>query len=125
MESTQPKGFFRQLKTQFEDYLNDRLLLLKLEAAEKTARLVAALATGLIIGLLFFFVLLFISLMAGYFFSQLTGSLFTGYAIVAGIYLVALVLLILFGRKRISASIINFVIRILFAADNEKEDTDA
>ncbi len=119
MEETQ-EDFFSESKKELEQYVRDRVWLLKLQAGEKTAQLMAVLFFTLVIGLLAFFVLLFFSIMAGYYFATLTGSLFSGFAIVVGFYLLLLLLLFL-TRKRIEKTIINTVIRILFAKNSDDE----
>ena len=80
----------------------------------------AVLLFTLVIGLLAFFVLLFFSIMAGYYFATLTGSMFSGFGIVAGFYL-ALLLILVLTRKRIEKNITNTVIRILFAKNTDDE----
>lgn len=62
------KGFFEETEELVENYVNDRLLLLKLQAAEKTANIVSVLVSGILIGVVAFFILLFVSLMLGYWF---------------------------------------------------------
>lgn len=113
------KDFFKESKEKLEQYVQDRIWLLKLQISEKTARLVAVLFTLLMIGLLAFFVLLFLSIMAGYYFSALTGSFFIGFGIVAAFYLLLLIILILY-REWIRKRIMDKVITIFFA----KNDTD-
>ena len=53
------ENFFQESKKKVEEYVKDRLLLVKLEAVEKISRLTAAMFTGLLIALFAFFVLLF------------------------------------------------------------------
>ena len=54
--------------------------------------------------------------MAGYFFADLTGSLYFGYGIVVLIYLVFF-LLVYWKRKKIGKSISDSIIQILFSKD--------
>ncbi|MBI2283771.1 MAG: phage holin family protein [Bacteroidetes bacterium] len=114
------ESFFAASKKDLEGYVQDRIWLLKLQAGEKISRIIAVLVSILLIGLLSFFVLLFLSLMAGYYFSGLTGSLFTGFGIITGLYILLLVAIIL-GRKRIEAKVIDLVIRIFFDKTPEKD----
>ncbi|MDB5211194.1 MAG: phage holin family protein [Sediminibacterium sp.] len=112
-------NFFTETRKELEQYIQDRLLLLKLQATEKTARLVALLFVVLMISLLGFFVLIFLSVMAGVYFSTTTNNLYTGFGIVAGFYLV-LLLVFVFCRKWISKQVINIVIRIFFDKNEER-----
>lgn len=119
MEETK-EDFFAASGKELEQYFQDRLLLLKMQVGDKTASLVTLLFSVMVIGLLAFFILLFLSIMAGYYFAGLTGSLYTGFAIVAVFYLCLLGVLIGM-RKWFRRKIINILIRIFFA----KTDNDA
>lgn len=119
MEETK-EDFFAASGKELEQYFQDRLLLLKMQVGDKTASLITLLFSVMVIGLLAFFILLFLSIMAGYYFAGLTGSLYIGFAIVAFFYLSLLGVLIAM-RKRFQRKIINILIRIFFA----KTDNDA
>jgi uncharacterized membrane protein YdjX (TVP38/TMEM64 family) len=114
--------FFVESRKELEQYVQNRILLLKMQAAEKTARVVALLFSVLIIALLSFFILLFLSIMAGYYFASITGSLFTGFGIVAGFYVLILTVLI-FTRERISKKIIDTVISVFFDKTDDDDET--
>jgi len=116
---TEGRNFFSETKEQLEQYVQDRILLLKLQISEKTARMVAVLFTLLMIGLLSFFVILFLSMMAGFYFASVTGSFFAGFGIVAAFYLLMLIVLIL-SRKWIQKKIMDKVIASFYA----KNETD-
>lgn len=110
------ESFFTESKKEIEDYLQNRLLLLKMQTADKTAKLVATLSIGLALSLLGFFILLFLSIMAGYFFANLTGSLYVGFGIVASTYIL-LFLVLFFARKKLTAFLIDAVIQVFFDQD--------
>jgi cell division protein FtsW (lipid II flippase) len=116
------EDFFTESRKELEQYVQDRILLLKMQASEKTARLVALLFTVLMIALLGFFILLFLSIMAGYYFAGITGSLFSGFGIVAAFYVVIMILLIL-TRSWFDKKIINTVIGIFFDKTDEDDAT--
>ncbi len=116
------EDFFTESRKELEQYVQDRILLLKMQASEKTARLVALLFTVLMIALLGFFILLFLSIMAGYYFAGITGSLFSGFGIVAAFYVVIMILLIL-TRSWFDKKIINTVIGIFFDKTDEDDTT--
>jgi hypothetical protein len=123
MDEQQP-GFFENVQNLTEEYIQDRLLLLKLRAADKSARLAGLLVSFLIIALLAFFVLFFISILMGYFFAWLTQSLFWGFGIVAGFYALLLVVVFALRKKYIERLIANIVIKVFFdrtSDDDEKE----
>ena len=114
-------SFFAETRTQLEDYIQDRLLLIKLQTAEKTARLAGILIAVLVIALLSFFVLLFISIMGGYYFASLTGSLFSGFGIIAAFYLLLLLVIIKNRKKLIESKVSNTIIKTFFEKEEETE----
>ncbi|NNV57107.1 phage holin family protein [Limnovirga soli] len=120
--STEEK-YFDATRKALEEYVQDRLLLLKMQSAEKTAKIVSLLCTGMLATFLGFFVCLFISIMAGFYFAALTNSTFAGFAIVAGFYLLLLIVLMVFGRKPLKRVISNLVVKIFFDKNDEADDT--
>lgn len=116
----QKQGFFEETQDMVEEYVSNRLQLLKLQATEKSAKLVALMFTGLIMALLFFFILLFVSIMAGYFFAEKTGSTYAGFGIVAGFYILVLGIIMLLRKKYIDKFISNLVVKIFF--DTTEDD---
>jgi hypothetical protein len=114
--------FFAETEELIERYIKDRLLLIRIDATEKGAKLAAHFVTGMVLGLLFFFILLFVSIMAGYYFSELTGSQFYGFGIIAGFYVLIFVILLAIRKRYIFPYIINLVIGTIFDGKNEEED---
>jgi hypothetical protein len=108
--------FFSETKKELESYLENRVLLLKMQAIDKTARLGAKLVLGMTLGILGFCLVFFLSIMAGYFFADLTGGLYIGFGIVVFVYFL-LFLLFYWNRKSIGNSITNSIIQILFEKD--------
>ncbi len=120
MEEEPVEDFFTASGKQLEQYVQDRILLLKLQATEKTARLVALLFSVLMISLLAFFILLFLGFMAGNYFAGITGNIYSGYAIVTGFYMLLLLIVLLY-RKKLNKKVINLVIRIFFGKNEADE----
>ena len=77
----QETGYFEKTEQLVQDYLQNRLLLLKLQGTEKASRLASAMIIFLVVLLLSFLILIFISMMGGYYFADLTGSLFYGFVL--------------------------------------------
>lgn len=113
MEETK-KDFFEETYAVFTEYVDDRMLLLKIQAAEKSGKLIAAIIKMAVVALFIFFILLFVSIMSGYYFAELTGSMFYGFSIVAGIYIFLLLIFLLINKQILSKRIMNTVIRIFF-----------
>jgi uncharacterized membrane protein YdjX (TVP38/TMEM64 family) len=116
--------FFAASKQKVQDYVHDRLLLLKLEMVEKTAKLVSVMFIGLLITVLSLFILLFLSFMAGYYFATVTGSLYLGFGVVCGFYVLLLAFIILAGKKLLHNFITNSVIETIFDQTADTDDTD-
>jgi len=119
------EDFFVESKQKIEDYVRDRILLLKLEMVEKTSKLLSVMFIGLLITILSLFILLFLSFMAGYYFAAVTDSLYLGFGIVCGFYVLLLLFMIIAGKKILHTFITNTVIETIFdqTADND-DDTD-
>ncbi len=113
--------FFADSGKKLEQYVRDRIWLVRLQASEKAARLIAILFSLFLTGLLVFFIFIFLSIMAGYYFAGITGSLYAGFGIVGAWYVLLLVILV-FARKWFEKKIINIVIRIFFAKIDEYDE---
>ncbi|MEP7278291.1 MAG: hypothetical protein ABI813_06600 [Bacteroidota bacterium] len=68
--STIHPGFFEETQDLAESYFNNRLRFFKLQTAGKSSRVATLFFTAIITGFLSFFVLLFLSIMATYYFSE-------------------------------------------------------
>jgi hypothetical protein len=79
------ENFFSESKKLLENYVHDRILLLKLEWSKKAANASAGIANGVILGVLGVFSLIFFSITLGFVFSKLTGSFIWGFGIVTAV----------------------------------------
>lgn len=114
--------FFDESGKKIKEYIDERAMLLKMQTVEKTSKLIAVLFTGLILALLAFFILFFLSIMLGYYFASLTNSLYAGFGIVAGLYLILFIVILLLRKNFIEKYIINTVIATFF--DKTADDND-
>ena len=112
--------FFKDFKNVIVDYLQNRLQLAKISVYEKVAKIIAVIFSGIILVILFFFTIVFLSLLAGFYFSEYYGSNFYGFGIVAAVYFIMFLILLLFRKQLLEKFIINAVITILF---KEKDET--
>lgn len=113
--------YFNDLKDSATLYVEQKIELGKLTAIDKGSKLGAQFVSGIILGVLAFFVLLFISLMLAYYFSQQFESYFIGFSIVAIMYFV-LFIMVLLGRKQlIEKTIINGIIKTIFEGEASDE----
>lgn len=103
------QSFFTDSKNAIENYLKNRLLLLKLQSVNAISKLIATMVAVVLMLVFGFFILVFLSITAGYFFAHLTGSLGWGFAIVTGIYILLLILVLVL-KKSLQKTIINSII---------------
>jgi energy-coupling factor transporter transmembrane protein EcfT len=120
MEKTQ-EPFFKESGDRIEAYVKDRLLLFKLQGAQKISRLAAMMFAILVVAVLVFFIMLFLSIMLGYYFAELTGSLYLGFGILSALYIILLFVLIKLRKSVLEKMITNVVVNILFdPRDNDE-----
>ncbi|MDR0799746.1 MAG: phage holin family protein [Dysgonamonadaceae bacterium] len=100
------------LKEDVTELINTKLAILKLDTFEKTSKVGSFLTYGLIVVNLVFFAFLFLFLALGFLIGQSLHNYAAGFAIVALIYLV-LLLIILLARKSIITSLQNTFLKEL------------
>ena len=108
MES-QSSSFFTQYKERIEQYVQNRLRLIQLQLTQKVAEVSSSLTWWLLMAMVVFFLMMSFSIMLGYYFAQLTGSVPLGFACLTGVYMVMVLLLYAFRksiRKKIKDSVI-------------------
>ena len=107
-------GFFVEVKEMIEEYVDDRILLVRLQATEKAAKITSTLFIGIVIiffGLLLFMILSFI---AGYYLSMAVNSYPGGFAILAVIYVLLIIILLLIHKKYTGKLITDSFIKFSF-----------
>lgn len=114
---------FHELKEDVSAYVELKLELLKLSTYERSGQLIAVLSYGLILLFLAFFAILFIFLALGFFMGDVFGSMGTGFALVAVLYLL-LIGLIIMNKGKICNTVLNVVIAALNGIDEKDDATD-
>ncbi|HNW57994.1 MAG TPA: phage holin family protein [Bacteroidales bacterium] len=111
-----------KVKDDIRDYIEVKFDLLRLQIAENLSGILSKTATLVILGYLLFFILLFLSLAAGFYCATLLGSNEAGFLCVAGFYGLVLILFLLLKKKIVEKPIIKAIVRLLFpkTGDNEK-----
>lgn len=100
-----------------KDYMNLRLELLKIETAEKSARLTAYVLSSLMLLFIGFFTLLFVSLVAGIYFSRYWDNYFLGFGLIGMIYLFLFLVILILKKFIIHRPVINAIIRLFFSSN--------
>ena len=114
---------FRELKKDLSEYVELKLELLKLSTYERTGKVLAVLSYGVILLFLAFFAILFIFLALGFFLGDIFGSVGSGFAIVAILY-VLLIGIIILNKNKISEKVLNVVIAALTSNEDKNQATD-
>jgi len=116
--------FFIDLQRIVVDYVKTRLELTQLVAFEKISKIVAYLLIAVILALLFFFGLLFASIVLGIYLSEVLESQLFGFGIIALIYLGVFLFIFVLRNRLIAPVIINSIIKILYERSQQDEDEE-
>lgn len=100
-----------ELTEKVKEYVNIQVELIKLKATDKLSLFSADMALGIILALLAFLVIIFISFAAGFYLASVTGSNFAGFIIVGGIYLAAAIIITIYRKKLIIDPVRNRIIK--------------
>jgi hypothetical protein len=114
---------FNELKQLIADYLDARINLVKLEAFEKIAKVTAALFSSVVVALLAFFLLFFLSLSAGFYLGGIFSSNALGFLTVTGLYLILFALVLFRKKDFLEKQIIDRIITELNRKEGEDEQT--
>ncbi|MFT4154705.1 phage holin family protein [Parafilimonas sp.] len=110
-------NYFQETKQKINQYIQQRVLLLRLQAADKASRVASTVITMIIIAILLLFMLIFASITAGYWLTDLTGSLTKGFGIVALFYLIIFLFVIFFLRKTLRNFFVDRFIKLIYKKD--------
>ena len=113
---------FQNLRKDISTFIDLKLELLKLNAYEKSGKIVALLSYGLILLFLAFFAILFIFLALGFFIGEVLDNAAAGFGVITFLYLV-IILFVVANKERIRLQIVNAVLATL-TANEEKQNTN-
>lgn len=108
------EGFFVETKEMIEEYVEDRLLLLRMQTMEKAAKASSFIFIALAVSFICLILIMIISFIIGYSLSQAVGSYQAGFGILAGIYILLIFLLLYFNKKFIAKKIADSVVKFSF-----------
>jgi hypothetical protein len=109
------------IKKDIQEYFEVRLDLIRLHTAENLSRIFSSAANIAIIGYMLFFILLFLSFAAGYFIGSRLNSNESGFLCVAGFYVLALVLFLIFRKQIVERPIVQAIVKLFFPKFNDNE----
>jgi DMSO/TMAO reductase YedYZ heme-binding membrane subunit len=108
------EGFFVETKEMIEEYVEDKILLLRLQLTEKAAKLSSVIFIAVVVGFLLLIVTMIISFIAGYYLSQALNSYAAGFGILAAFYVVLIIIALYMHKKKFSKSIADRVVKLSF-----------
>lgn len=115
------QGFFNETQQLVEQYIRERLLLLKYQTAEKTAGIVSAMLLGLCFGFLALLIVLLLTVLAVYFLARITNNWYWAFLIMTGVY--AFILLVVFlKRTSLRSSFSDLIITLFFSDSHDLND---
>lgn len=104
-----------------KEYLNTRIQSVKLNAAEKSSGIIAALIGGFIVATFFLFFLVFISIALAISLGEWTGKPWSGYLIVGFLHLITGMIVWSARAKIIQLPIMNALIKQFFSNEYEED----
>lgn len=110
-----------ELKQLITKYFDARLKLIKLETFEKIAKVTAVLFSSLVVALLGFFLLFFLSMSAGFYLGKLLDSNALGFLIVTGFYLILFVFVLMTKKNQMENFLIERIIGELIKTEDDDE----
>jgi hypothetical protein len=105
---------FEKIRKDLQEYVEVRLDLIRLQTAENLAKIISDASKIVVVGYILFFILLFISMAAGYLFAELFDSYPIGFLSVALVYLIVLIIFIIFREKIVDRPIIKAILKLFF-----------
>ena len=121
MAFTKLTDHINNLNENIQAYVESMLEYYKLDAFKKITKFTSLLVKLLVIGSIFLFFLGFISVGLAFLIGNAIGSLSSGFFIVGGIYLIAFILFMIFGKPLIDKLILQKFSKLYFNS-NKLED---
>ena len=110
-----------ELRQLITEYFDARLKLIKLETFEKIAKVTAVLFSSLVVALLGFFLLFFLSMSLGFYLGKVFDSLTLGFLAVTGLYLLLFVVVLLMKKDLMEKFLIERIIGELTKYEGDDE----
>jgi hypothetical protein len=118
------KAFARaeELAGNIKEYVNNRLRMVKLSAAEKASKVAANFIALTITMVIMLFFIVFASLALAFVLGEWTGKLYWGFLIVAGLYLLFAAIIWIAKAKLLQLPIMNSLLQQLYSEEEEEEN---
>ncbi|AYD48678.1 MAG TPA: hypothetical protein VFQ86_13875 [Arachidicoccus soli] len=113
--------FFTDYGEKIQDYIEDRLLLIRLRTVKKISNLMGQLISVIIIALLATLTFLFLSIMLGFFLGDLFNNYYAGFGTVTLLFIIALVLAVQY-RAKLMRKFMGGIIDIILDKTEENDE---
>jgi|AntRauTorcE11898_2_1112593.scaffolds.fasta_scaffold00742_15 hypothetical protein len=108
-----------------QDYLNTKILLMRLEVSERVAKTLAILFRSIILLMLFGIFFIFASIAASLYIGEFYGSMAIGFLAVSAVYLLLALILWIFNKPLLEHPFMNQIIKVLFEIKDDEKGKDA
>jgi hypothetical protein len=115
-------NYFNQTGKVAKEYLETRLDLIKLQAAGKLSRALGLFFSLMLASLLFFFIVVFLGMVVGFWIGEMTHSYTIGFSCSAGLFVFLLAFMLLFRKSLIQRPLSNMIITELMSELNTGTD---
>ncbi|RPD38405.1 hypothetical protein [Chitinophaga barathri] len=115
-------NYFTETGKVAREYLETRLDLIKLQAAGKLSKALGLFFSLIMAFLLFFFVVVFLGMVLGFWIGEKTGSMALGFSCAAGFFIVLLLVMIFFRKGLIQRPLANMLAAELIEEIEEMEE---
>jgi hypothetical protein len=110
-------SYIDETKSRLKQYIDQRILLFRLQATKKASRIASTLITIVVISLTGLFLLIFGSITLACWLGSITGSLTAGFGLVALLYLIIFLLAVFILKKVLQNFFINKFIHLFHKKD--------
>ncbi|MEJ7625480.1 MAG: phage holin family protein [Ferruginibacter sp.] len=110
----QPDTSIDSLLDRTRDYVETRVELMKLQAADKASDIISSTASAAVTGIVFIFFFLMLNIGIGLLLGDMLGKNYLGFLILAGVYLITGLLFKSSGEKWIKQPVSSMLIKKLF-----------
>jgi hypothetical protein len=119
-------NYFNQTGKMARKYLETRLDLIKLQAAGKLSKALGLFFSIMMAFLLFFFVVVFLGMVVGFWIGEMTGSYTIGFSCAAGFFILLLAILLIFRKSLIQRPLANMLVAEMVEGmmDEEEEEEE-
>ncbi len=117
-------AYLKENKDLLQRYMETRVEILRLQMIRSTSKAIGSLIWLIVLLFLFFLLLIFIGLILGFLFAEITGSNVIGFSISAGILFLFALLLIVLRKKLFIDPVVRLLIGIFTTPSDDEEDEE-